>query len=221
MKDAIRDSDDGVEAIRVEGFDIRVASEAIVVVDIVNATATSDLFGWYAVGRTLIRELREMLIDIGSRHDLMFMKSTGDGFLLTYRSARSAEMGAMNAVQASVELLERLALHNSTVPAERQISIRIALHFGELDLLENDREGPNVAYAFRMEAVNRGSLPQAINPIEPDRFPLRNYMICSERVADILDRNSAVQSLTSCGLFKLKGFSGWSELFLVVHQSSA
>ena len=35
-----------------------VATEAIVVVDLVESTLTSNLFGWYAVGRQAIRDLR-------------------------------------------------------------------------------------------------------------------------------------------------------------------
>jgi hypothetical protein len=75
-------------------------------------------------------------------------------------------------------------------------------------ILPNDHEGPNVSYTFRIEAVSRATLPQALNPIDPMRFPLRNYLICSERVSDIVRRRKPDWPLTSCGLFKLKGFSG-------------
>ncbi len=204
-----------VETIRVGSTEIEIASEAIAIIDIVQATATSDLFGWYAVGRMLVRELRQMIQDIGAYYGLSCIKSTGDGFLLTYRNDRSAELGAIDAIDASFALLERLTARNLRVPEERQIAVRVALHFGEVDILSNDREGPNVSYTFRIESVSRGSLPQALNPIDPARFPLRNYLICSERVSDIISRRKPIWPLTSCGLFKLKGFSGWWELFLV------
>jgi len=209
------------EAIHVGNVEIEVASEAIAVIDIVQATATSDLFGWYAVGRALVRELRQLIQDIGGNYGLSCVKSTGDGFLVTYRHRESAEVAGVDAVNASFELLRRLTARNVAAPEERQIAVRVALHFGEVDILPNDREGPNVSYAFRVEAVSRGSLPQALNPIEPQRFPLHNYLICSERISDVVSRRKPNWPLTSCGLFKLKGFSGWWELFLVSDEIHA
>ena len=204
-----------VETIHLGGAEIEVASEAIAIIDIVQATATSDLFGWYAVGRSLVRELRQLIQDIGANYGLSCIKSTGDGVLVTYRHEGSAEVAAVHAVHASFELLKRITARNINAPEERRIAIRIALHFGEVDILPNDREGPNVSYAFRIEAISRGSLPQAVNPIDPARFPLWNYLICSERISDIVIRRKPDWPLTPCGLFKLKGFSGWWELFLV------
>ncbi|MBI4764964.1 MAG: hypothetical protein HY787_10205 [Deltaproteobacteria bacterium] len=70
-----------------------IASEAIVVVDVVESTLTSNLFGWYAVGRGLMRDLRRAVQNIGANHNLLCTKSTGDGYLLAYgneRSGRSA-----------------------------------------------------------------------------------------------------------------------------------
>jgi hypothetical protein len=85
----------------------------------------SDLFGWYAVGRSLVRELRQLVREIGAEHGLSCVKSTGDGFLLTYRHDESAEIAAVDALQASFELLRRLSARNDKVPEERQIAIRV------------------------------------------------------------------------------------------------
>jgi len=203
------------DAVHVGSAKIEIASEAIVIIDIVQATATSDLFGWYAVGRTLIRQLRQLVEEIGTSRGLSCIKSTGDGFLLTYRDNKSAELAAIDALQASFQLLRRLEDWNARAPEERQIAIRVAVHFGEVDIQPNDREGPNVAYTFRVEAVSRESLPQALDAIDPEQFPLRNYVICSERVYDIVSRRKPDWTTRSCGLFRLKGFSGWWGLFLV------
>ncbi len=43
-----------------------VVTEAIVVVDLVESTLTSNLFGWYAVGRQAIRDLRALIGEVGS-----------------------------------------------------------------------------------------------------------------------------------------------------------
>jgi hypothetical protein len=42
-----------------------VATEAIVVIDLVESTLTSNLFGWYAVGRQAIRDLRALIGEVG------------------------------------------------------------------------------------------------------------------------------------------------------------
>ena len=196
------------------------ASEAIAVVDMVQATATSDRFGWYAVGRNLVRELRQMIATVGKDTGLSCIKSTGDGFLLTIRNGAAAELAAVEAVRMMLKLLERLAIRNEMLPEERHIDIRAAVHFGEVDVLEQDREGPNVSYTFRIEAVGRGNLPEALNPLTPSEFPLHNYVLCSERVNDILRKRNYPCDSTSCGLFKLRGFSGWSELFLIKTTNS-
>lgn len=204
------------ELISFDSSVVHVASEAIVIIDIIQATATSDLFGWYAVGRGLVRELRQLVVEIGREYGLVCIKSTGDGFLLTYANTAAAELSALNAVRASFELLGRLAERNQQVAEERRIDIRIAIHFGEVDVLEQDREGPNISYAFRIEGVDTESLTEALNPMDPRDFPLRNYVLCSDHVSDISTRRGSEWSFKSCGLFKHKGFSGWRELFLIL-----
>jgi serine/threonine protein kinase len=220
MKPGETRSNEGFDLSKIEtsGSTVDYASEAIAVIDIVQATATSDLFGWYSVGRHSVRHLRNAVRQIGSLYGLACMKSTGDGLLLTYRDDKAADLAAVNAVQASIDLLRKLSEYNKTASEERQIAIRLALHFGEVDVLPDDREGPNVSFAFRVEAVNHASLDKALNPIDPALLPLRDYILCSERIHDIAVRRKPEWHHTSCGLFKLQGFSSWHELFLVSGQ---
>jgi len=192
-----------------------VATEAIVVADLVDSTATSNLFGWYAVGRGLLRELRALITHTGQARGLRCLKSTGDGYLLTFGDPHSAETAALQAVQASFELLAAVEARNRGVAEERALHLRFAIHFGEVDVVENDREGPHVSYTFRLEGISRAALPMALNPIPPEQLPLRNYVLCSEEVAGILARRSAPWRTLGIGLFKLKGFPGWREVFLV------
>jgi hypothetical protein len=160
-----------------------VVTEAIVVVDLVESTTTSNLFGWYAVGRGLMRELRALITQVSYCRGLRCLKSMGDGYLLTFGDVQSAEMAAVHAVV-------------------------------------NDREGPHVSYAFRLEAISRASLPSALNPLPPEQLPVRDYVLCSEEVAGILSRRSERWYLLSIGLFKLKGFPGWREVFQVLPKSA-
>jgi class 3 adenylate cyclase len=195
-----------------------VVTEAIVVIDLVESTLTSNLFGWYAVGRQAIRDLRALIGEVGEHRGLRCLRSTGDGYLLTFHDPQSAERAALRAVEAVFELLNRIAHRNREVPEERALNLRCAVHLGEVDVVSNDREGPHVSLAFRLEEISRASLPAALNPIPPEQFPLQNYVLCSEEVAGILSRRASPWDMVSIGLLKLKGFPGWREVFRVLPQ---
>jgi class 3 adenylate cyclase len=198
-----------------------VVTEAIVVVDLVESTLTSNVFGWYAVGRQAVRDLRALIGEVGERRGLRCLRSTGDGYLLTFHDPQSAERAALHAVEAVFELLSRVAHRNREVPEERALNLRCAVHLGEVDIVSNDREGPHVSLAFRLEEISRASLPAALNPIPPEQFPLQNYVLCSEEVAGILSRRASPWEMVSIGLLKLKGFPGWREVFRVLPEEQA
>jgi hypothetical protein len=205
-----------VEPDQSENFPIRISSEAIVVVDMVESTFTSNLFGWYTVGRNLLRELRNVIKEIGADYNLHCIKSTGDGYLLTYGNSQSAELSVVHAMDASLKLINYLKQRNINhdIPEERTISVRIAIHFGQVDIIDNDREGPHVSYTFRLEAINREALQEALNAIPAQELPLRNYIICSEEVKIILQRRLYDISPVRIGMFRFKGFPDWHEVFI-------
>lgn len=196
-----------------------VGSEAIVVVDLVESTAASNLFGWYAVGRSLMRDLRTLIMEVGGTRGLQCIKSTGDGYLFTFANSTAAELAALNAIESCFEVLDLINKRNGKLSEERAINLRFAVHFGEVDVVENDREGPHVSYTFRIEGISRGSLAMALNSIPPEQLPLSNYVLCSEEVAGILNRRCNRWATSSLGLLKLKGFSGWREAFRVLPNS--
>jgi class 3 adenylate cyclase len=190
-----------------------VATEAIVVVDLVESTETSNLFGWYAVGRQRMPELRALILAVGPPRGLRCLKSTGDGYLLTFGDRSAAENAAVHAIDASFALLEHVESRNRHVSEEQALHLRIAVHLGEVDVVENDREGPHVSFTFRLGSISRALLTSALNPIAPEELPVRNYILCSEEVGGILSRRAAHWTALSLGLFKLKGFPGWREVF--------
>lgn len=198
-----------------------IVTEAIVVIDLIESTLTSNLFGWYAVGRHVMRDLRTLIAKVGDGRGLRCLKSTGDGYLLTFHDPQSAEMAAVRAIDASFDLLARIDARNREVPDERALNLRCAVHLGEVDVVANDREGPHVSLAFRLQEISRASLPAALNPIAPEQFPLQNYVLCSEEVAGIMERRAASWDLISIGLLKLKGFPGWREVFRVVPEEGS
>jgi class 3 adenylate cyclase len=195
-----------------------IVTEAIVVIDIVESALTSNLFGWYAVGRHALRDLRSLIGQVGASRGLRCLKNTGDGYLATFHDPQSAEIAAVRAVEASFDLLGRVVTRNLQVPEERALNLRCAVHLGEVDVISNDREGPHVSLAFRLQEISRASLPAALNPIPPEQFPLQNYVLCSEEVAGILSRRAAGWERVSVGLLKLKGFPGWREIFRVLPE---
>jgi class 3 adenylate cyclase len=190
-----------------------VLTEAIVVIDIVESTITSNLFGWYTVGRAAFRDLRALISQAGGGRGLRVLKSTGDGFLVTFHDARSAEAAAVAATEAIFDLYDRVANRNRSVSEEKALTLRSAIHIGEVDALQNDSAGPHVTLAFRVEGISRASLPAALNPIRPEELPLQDYVLCSEEVAGILARRSAPWTTRCIGAFRLKGFPGFREVF--------
>ena len=207
--------DESLLAATGEAGDVQFASEAIVVLDIVQSTFSTNLFGWRSVGRVVTRDLRRLTGEACAPFGLTTVKSTGDGLLLTFSNGDSAEMAVPSALAGMRMLLARIRDRNARVPEQQRLDVRVAVHFGEVDMIGNDREGPNVAFAFRLEKISRGRLPSALNPIDPRAFPTANYVIGSEAVVDVLDRIGEASPRTSCGLFKLRGFPGWSEVFLL------
>jgi len=158
-----------------------VATEAIVVVDLVESTLTSNLFGWYAVGRQAIRDLRALIGEVGERRGLRCLRSTGDGYLLTFHDPQSAERAALRAVEAVFELLNRVCPPQSRGSPRSAHSICAARSiWARWTLFSNDREGPHVSLAFRLEEISRASLPAALNPIRPSSFRCR-IMSCAAR----------------------------------------
>src|SRR6516165_7634842 len=198
-----------------------IVTEAIVVIDLVESTLTSNLFGWYAVGHHSLRDLRSLIGEVGRSRGLRCMRSTGDGYLLTFYDPQSAEMAAIRAVEAVFELLRRILTRNQEVSEERALNLRCAVHLGEVDVVPNDREGPHVSMAFRLEEISRASLPTALNPIPPEQFPLQNDVLCSEEVAGILSRRTKQWGIASIGLLRLKGFPGSREVFRLLPEEHA
>ena len=198
-----------------EASDFEVASEAIVVLDIIQSTFSTSLFGWQSVGRVVMRDLRRLTREASAPRGLASAKTAGDGLLLTFSNRDSAEKAVPSALAAVWTLLARVRERNAQAPAQQRLDLRVAVHFGEVDILGNDRDGPNVIFAFRLESISRGSLQSALKPMHPRAFPTANYVLCSEIVAGVLDRVDESGPRKSCGLFKLRGFPGWSEVFLL------
>ena len=199
--------------------DGQAVAEAIVVVDVVESTTTIDRYGWEAEGRILFQDLRHLIATVSENRGLRCRKSTGDGYLLTYGNERDADIGVIDAVNASFDLLGQIAEHNANVRVQQTMDVRIAVHFGQVYVVERvvevgppvvverDREGPNVSLTFRLEGIRDADVEEAVDHMATAEFPLRNYVICSQQVKTIVERRSPnTFSFRHVGLFRLKGF---------------
>lgn len=113
----------------------------IVCTDIVGSTRYADTLGdqrWRAVLGTHNALVRDVL----HRHGGTEVKTSGDGFLLTFTSARAA-------VQFGVDVQAALVDHRLAHP-DTPLEVRIGVHAGEVERDGDDVVGRNVALACRL-----------------------------------------------------------------------
>lgn len=120
---------------------------AILVADVVGY---SRLMGANEVGTlTALRELRTgpidtAIADAGGR----IVKLMGDGILAEYSSV-------LNALKSALSIQEELERHNTNVPEDRQIRLRIGVNIGDIIIEDDDIFGDGVNIAARIEALAR------------------------------------------------------------------
>jgi CheY-like chemotaxis protein len=197
---------------------IETVSEAIVVVDLVDSTKKATRHGWFVV-REMIHKLRECIKKVGARYGLCCRKFTGDGYMLAFRKDGDSAQAAIKALRAVIAICREIEAMNDSLPKERRIELRFAIHYGEVDAdnKANDREGPNVSFTFRLEGVK---VPKSKNASEDP--PTHNYAIVSQTVAEILKEREVepyVSLLEPMRPRMLKGFTAKHRLFLLRNVS--
>jgi class 3 adenylate cyclase len=113
----------------------------IVSTDIVGSTRYADTLGdqrW----RTVLGAHNELVRDRLGRFGGTEVKTNGDGFLLTFASARAA-------VQFGVDLQAALAERRDAEP-DAPLEVRIGVHAGEVERDGHDLVGRNVSLACRL-----------------------------------------------------------------------
>ncbi|MBA2283520.1 MAG: adenylate/guanylate cyclase domain-containing protein [Acidimicrobiia bacterium] len=113
----------------------------VVCTDIVGSTRISDRLGdqrWRGVLQAHNALVREQV----ARHGGTEVKTSGDGFLLTFTSARRA-------VRFGVDLQEALATYRDGHP-DTPLEIRIGVHAGDVERDGDDVVGRNVSLASRL-----------------------------------------------------------------------
>lgn len=196
-----------------------VVPETIVFVDIVESTRLSDRYGWNAVGKPLLHGLRELIEKIRPQYGLACRRFTGDGYLLTFSNTDDADKSVVQALRAIADIASSIKKRNAEVAKHYQMNVRFSMHFGQVEIVDNDREGLDVAFAFRLEEINAGFLSSAFDPMSSEDFPLNNYVVMSEKTQEILLEQQVQCSWEPVGILRLRGFTGLARLFLVRNLS--
>jgi len=198
----------GLGAKDVEGS---LMSEAIVVVDLCNSTAIANKYGdQFALELTKI--LSETAKIIYTREKAQFMKSTGDGFLLTFAKI-------INAIRFGLDLRKEIAEYNKKADKSRLIELRFAINCGETRVdAKKDRLGVATNMTFRVEGVNKEGLIEVEGGIKKDEMPGVNRILITENVVDEVKNTDGLDAKL-LGLFELKGISGLHRIFEVIENN--
>ena len=94
----------------------------------------------------LKRRRREVLAPLVDQHGGRIFKLMGDGVLVEFASV-------VNAVQCAVEIQKGMTAANATLPADKQVQLRIGINLGDVIVEGSDLYGDGVNLAARLEGL--------------------------------------------------------------------
>ncbi|HWY51541.1 MAG TPA: adenylate/guanylate cyclase domain-containing protein [Chthoniobacterales bacterium] len=113
----------------------------------------TDMVGYSALAQRddkvaleLLEEHRRLLREIFPRFHGTEIKTIGDAFLVEFGSA-------LEAAQCAIEIQRTLAKRNHDVATDRQFSVKIGIHIGDVMHRDGDVYGDGVNIASRIEAL--------------------------------------------------------------------
>ena len=95
---------------------------------------------------SLLEEHRQLLRPVFARHGGREVKTIGDGFLVEFPSA-------LEAVRCALEIQQLMSKRNQSVPSERKILLRVAVHLGDVEHRDGDIYGDAVNVASRIQPL--------------------------------------------------------------------
>jgi len=130
--------------------------------------------------------------------DLVFLKTTGDGFLAVFHRAQTAFSLASDFLKTQIH---------------QDVSIRMALHWGTVKTgPDGDVLGAEVHRLFRIESVQEQDRIELAEHGEP--LPSTERFLVTKQVVEQLDE-AAKAKLRAAGKFQLKGFNEPCELWML------
>jgi len=118
-------------------------TEVIVVIDLCDSSVIANRYGANFLMEVL-HILREVVHPVCREHNVQFLRSKGDDFLMNFLTPQDA-------IEVVTKALDQIEAYNQTPKSGVPIHLRIGIHFGETRVgWENDRYGDAVNRAFRV-----------------------------------------------------------------------
>ncbi|MBF0316691.1 MAG: HEAT repeat domain-containing protein [Nitrospirae bacterium] len=182
-----------------------IRSEAILVIDLCNSTGIANKYG-DRFALVLTRILTDVVRPMAKKQRFQFLKSTGDGFLITFPRVE-------NAVRFAVDVLNDIAIHNKTADETQVIQLRFAINFGETTVdAKGDRLGVATNMTFRVEGVKPSDIISIAGGISKEQMPLVDRILVTETAVEEATKMAGINSRL-IGLFELKGITGLHRVY--------
>ncbi|MFC1822298.1 HEAT repeat domain-containing protein [Thermodesulfobacteriota bacterium] len=189
---------------------VTVLTEAILVLDLCNSTDIAARYG-DNFAHNLMKTLTDAVTPIAKRERYQFIKSTGDGFLITFPKAS-------NSIRFAINALKTISRYNSKVDKIKKIDLRFAINLGETKLNENgDRLGVAVNMAFRVEGIKPEGLIYCDGGMTKEEMPSENWIFVTENLEKEVGTMEGIETRL-IGLFELKGITGLHKIFEITYQ---
>ncbi|MBF0553550.1 MAG: HEAT repeat domain-containing protein [Nitrospirae bacterium] len=186
-----------------------IQTEAILVLDLCNSTGIANKYGdQFALDLT--KTLTEKVRPIAAKEGCRFMKSTGDGFLITFPKV-------VNSIRFAFTILKDIAAHNETQDDSARIQLRFAINQGETRIdAKGDRLGVATNMTFRVEGVKGEDLIPLEGGMKKEELPLVDRVLVTEHVIEDALKIEGIKTRL-VGLFELKGISGLHRVYLITN----
>ncbi|KJU81475.1 PBS lyase HEAT domain protein repeat-containing protein [Candidatus Magnetobacterium bavaricum] len=182
-----------------------IRSEAILVIDLCNSTGIANKYG-DRFALVLTRILTDVVRPMVKKQKFQFLKSTGDGFLITFPKVE-------NAVRFAVDVLKDIGRHNKTADETQVIQLRFAINFGETTVdAKGDRLGVATNMTFRVEGVKPSDIISIAGGISKEQMPLVDRILVTETAVEEASKMEGINSRL-IGLFELKGITGLHRVY--------
>ena len=185
--------------------------EAVMVVDLCESSRIMSVYGDEATYQ-LKNALEEIMFPVFKNCESSFIKSTGDGFLVTFPHSRQA-------MDAAMRILDSARKYNAGAVEAPEIRLRFGAHFGGVRVRpDKDRHGTNVNIPFRVEGLKAKDLIEVEGGILRKDFPSRDRILITEAVSHEISRERGFD-IRYVGLFELRNITGIHKIYQVMTDS--
>jgi len=185
--------------------------EAILVVDLCESSRIMSVYGDESTYQ-IKNDLEEIMFPVFRDCESSFIKSTGDGFLVTFPHSRQA-------VDAAVRILDSAIKYNERVAEGPEIHLRFGTHFGAVRVRpDRDRHGTNVNVPFRVEGLKAKDLIEVEGGISRENFPVRDRILITEAVSHEISGEGGFK-IRYIGLFELRNITGIYKIYEIMTDS--